>query len=76
MTKCKPIMLCMFFLKSKGLVDCVHNFLTKSLRCTYPPNEGTQTTNHGYGRKIKACTKTPLHFHYKQGGLCQYFDVE
>jgi hypothetical protein len=57
MTKCKPIMLCMFFLKSKGLVDCVHNFLTKSLSCTYPPNEGTQITSHGYGRKIKAYTK-------------------
>jgi len=51
MTKCKPIMLCMFFLKSKGLVDCVHIFLTKSLRCTYPPNEGTQIVNHGYGKK-------------------------
>jgi hypothetical protein len=51
MTKCKPIMLCMFFLKSKGLVDCVHIFLTKSLRCTYPPNEGTQIVNHGCGKK-------------------------
>jgi len=51
------------FLEILGLVDCVYNFLTKSLSCTYPPNEGTQITSHGYGRKIKAYTKTPLHFH-------------
>lgn len=59
---------------TKGLVDYMHNFLTKALRCTYPPNEVTETS-HGYGRKTGG-TKTPLHSHQKQDGLGQYFDVD